>query len=88
MKASAKWEKEFALRFEKHFDELKWLYCEVYNNDIGAFYWLCNSLYDYYHKRDAALKKLDREREKTPFWYSTNSLVGMMLYVDNFADNL
>ena len=88
MKASAKWEKEFAFRFEKHFDELKWLYCEIYNNDMQAFYWLCNSLYDYYHKRDAALKKLDRKREKTPFWYSTNSLVGMMLYVDNFADDL
>ena len=88
MNASAKWEKEFAVRFEKHFDELKWLYCEVYNNDLQAFYWLCNSLYDYYHKRDSALKRLDREREKTPFWYSTNSLVGMMLYVDNFADDL
>ena len=88
MKLSAKWDKEFTSRFQKHFDELKWLYCEVYNNDIGAFSWLCNSLYEYYQKRGASLKKLDRAREKTPFWYSTNDLVGMMLYVDNFADNL
>ena len=42
MKPSAKWDKEFTSRFQKHFDELKWLYCEVYNNDIGAFSWLCN----------------------------------------------
>ena len=80
--------KEFVQRFEARYDELKWLYCETYNNDMQAFSYLCNSLYDYYHNRSAALKKLDREREKTPFWYSTNSLVGMMLYVDNFAGDL
>ncbi len=88
MKPSPKWDKEFTLRFKKHFDELKWLYCEVYNNDIQAFAYLCGSLYEYYQKRDPSLKRLDREREKTPFWYSTNDLVGMMLYVDNFADTL
>lgn len=80
--------KEFVQRFEARYDELKWLYCETYNNDMQAFSYLCNSLYDYYHNRSAALKKLDREREKTPFWYSANSLVGMMLYVDNFAGDL
>jgi amylosucrase len=88
MKHTAQWEKEFADRFEARFDELKWLYCEVYNNDMQAFYWLTGAMYEYYQKRGKALKKLDRERERTPFWYSTNDLVGMMLYVDNFADNL
>ena len=88
MKQTAQWKKEFADRFEARFDELKWLYCEVYNNDMQAFYWLTGAMYDYYQKRGTALKKLDRERERTPFWYSTNDLVGMMLYVDNFADNL
>lgn len=88
MKSTAKWEKEFADRFEARFDELKELYCEVYNNDIKAFYWLAGAMHDYYKKRSAGLKKLDRQREKTPFWYSTNDLVGMMLYVDNFRENL
>ncbi len=88
MKHTAQWEKEFADRFEARFDELKWLYCEVYNNDMQAFYWLTGAMYDYYQKRGTALKKRDRARERTPFWYSTNDLVGMMLYVDNFADNL
>ena len=88
MKTAPNWNKEFVQRFEARYDELKWLYCETYNNDMQAFSYLCNSLYEYYHSRSAALKKRDREREKTPFWYSTNSLVGMMLYVDNFADNL
>ncbi len=88
MKQTAKWEKEFADRFEVRFDELKGLYCEVYNNDLQAFYWLTGAMHEYYQKRNASLKKLDRQRESTPFWYSTNRLVGMMLYVDNFADNL
>lgn len=88
MKISTKWEKEFVARFKKHFDELKWLYCEVYNNDLQAFYWLCNSLYDYYKGRNTELKKLDRKREKNPNWYSSNDIVGMMLYVDAFADDL
>ena len=60
MKHSAAWEKEFAERFEERFDEFKWLYCEVYNNDLQAFYWLCGAMHEYYEKRGASLKKLDR----------------------------
>lgn len=88
MEHSEKWEAEFVKRFKKHYDELKWLYCEVYNNDMKAFSWLCNSLYGYYKSRSSALKKLDREKENNPDWYKTNDIVGMMLYVDAFADNL
>lgn len=88
MEHSSKWEAEFVKRFKKHYDELKWLYCEVYNNDMKAFSWLCNSLYGYYKSRSSALKKLDREKENNPDWYKTNDIVGMMLYVDAFADNL
>lgn len=88
MEHSEKWEDEFVKRLEKHYDELKWLYCELYNNDMNAFLWLCESLYGYYKDRSNALKKLDREREQNPDWYKTNSIVGMMLYVDAFADNL
>ena len=88
MKQTAKWEKEFAERFEVRFDELKQLYCEVYNHDLQAFYWLTGAMHEYYQKRNVSLKKLDRQREAAPFWYSTNKLVGMMLYVDNFADDL
>lgn len=88
MNKSAKWEKEFVERFSKRYDELKWLYCEVYNNDMKAFSWLCNSLYEYYESRKNSLKKLDREKEKNPDWYKTKNIIGMMLYVDAFADNL
>lgn len=88
MEHSEKWEDEFVKRLEKHYDELKWLYCELYNNDMNAFLWLCDSLYGYYKDRSNTLKKLDREREQNPDWYKTNGIVGMMLYVDAFADNL
>lgn len=57
MSISTKWEKEFVKRFEKHYDELKWLYCEVYHNDMKGFYWLCDSLYGYYKERSAELKR-------------------------------
>ena len=82
------WKKEFADRFAKYFDEFKWLYCEVYNNDMQAFHWLVNAMYEFYEARNSALKALDRKRESTPFWYSTNDLIGMMMYVDNFAGDL
>ena len=79
---------EYTKRFNKHYDELKWLYCELYNNDTKSFENLCDILYEYYYNRSAELKQLDKKREKTPDWYHKNDIVGMMLYVDNFADNL
>lgn len=83
-----KCKKEFQERLDRRYDELKWLYCELYNNDMNAFNWLCDSLYGYYTERKNELKALDRKREKNPDWYKTNGIVGMMLYVDAFADNL
>ena len=88
MSNTVAWKEEFAIRFAQRFDELKWLYCEVYNNDMQAFHWLADAMYQFYEERNAPLKALDRKREQSPFWYSTNDLIGMMLYVDNFADNL
>ena len=31
---------------------------------------------------------IDRQREKTPDWYKGNQMLGMMMYVDAFAENL
>ncbi|MCI9594608.1 MAG: amylosucrase [Lachnospiraceae bacterium] len=80
--------KEFEQRFARHYDELKWLYCELYQNRMDAFEELCSQLWDWYKNRKADLKKLDRKREKNPGWYKKNDLVGMMMYVDAFAGNL
>ena len=66
---------EYTKRFDERYDELKWLYCELYNNNMEAFDWLCDSLYGYYQERNADLKKLDRSRVKNPDWYKQNDLL-------------
>ena len=79
---------EYRKRFEERIDELKWLYCEIYHNDMQGFEWLCDSMYGYYEERVTALKKLDRAREKDKNWYKSNKLLGMMLYTGAFAKTL
>ena len=79
---------EYTKRFDERYDELKWLYCELYNNNMEAFDWLCDSLYGYYQERNSDLKKLDRSRVKNPDWYKQNDLLGMMMYTNAFAGTL
>ena len=68
-------------------DELKWLYMELYQND-WMFDELCGQMHRFYLERRESLKEMDRRREKNPEWFKQNDMMGMMLYVDNFADNL
>lgn len=77
----------FQKRWKHHVDELRWLYMELYNND-SMFAELEDNLRRFYEERKTDLKKRDQEREKNPNWYKKNDLIGMMLYIDNFADNL
>ena len=79
---------EYTKRFDERYNELKRLYCELYNNNMEAFDWLCDSLYGYYQERNADLKKLDRSRVKNPDWYKQNDLLGMMMYTNAFAGTL
>lgn len=88
MAEKEKWNKEFLKRYRDRVDELKWLYCEMYNNDIKGFEWLCDAMYQMYEERPEYLKKLDRQREKKPGWYRTRELLGMMMYVNCFGDTL
>lgn len=77
----------FHARLAHHMDELRWLYMELYGND-AMFAELCDNLYRFAQERSAVLKKRDMMREIDPEWYRSNDLVGMMLYIDNFAENL
>lgn len=86
--AEVKMNKEYAERFDKHIDELKWLYFELYSGQQYWFDQLCTCLYGFYKDRNKALRDLDRKREKDKDWYRKNELIGMMMYTDNFADNL
>lgn len=80
-------EKIFAQRMEKHQDELRWLYMELYGND-AMYAELCEQMHDYYSKRSTELKKRDIKKEKNPDWFKEKEMLGMMLYIDNFAGDL
>ena len=84
---SAKAEKTFQRRLEKHIAEMRWLYMELYDN-ADMFAELEQQCRAFYLERDESLKVLDESREQNPDWYKQNDMLGMMLYIDNFAGNL
>lgn len=79
---------EYKRRFNRHFDELKWLYAELYGEDTPYFDELCDHMYQWYRERRDTLKVLDREREANPDWYKKQDILGMMMYTEQFADTL
>ncbi len=80
-------EEVYRRRFNRHFDELKWLYTELYGND-SMFAELCDNLHRFYEERNQDLKASDLRREENPGWYKQNDMLGMMLYIDNFAGDI
>ncbi|MBR6321555.1 MAG: amylosucrase [Lachnospiraceae bacterium] len=79
---------EFQERFRKHADELRWLYCELYHNDLQSFSRFTDMLYRLYEERPERLKMMDRAREVNEEWYRGHHLVGMLMYVKQFAGTL
>nr|WP_195456382.1 amylosucrase [Ruminococcus sp. 1001713B170207_170306_F5] len=77
----------FQERLNHHHDELRWLYTELYHND-DMFAELCDQMYQYFTARRRALKNRDLERENNPDWFRQKDMLGMMLYIDNFAGNI
>ena len=84
---SIKDNKIFDERIKKHDAELRWLYMELYENP-SMYGELTEKLYEFYSQRSTDLKRLDKEREADPDWYKGSDLLGMMLYIDNFAGNI
>ena len=82
------WEPEFRERLMRHYDEMKWLYSELYHNDEQAFDYFCSMLHEYYQARSEELKAGDRKREHNADWYAGNGMLGMLMYVDCFAGTL
>ena len=83
-----RWEKTFRERIEPKYDELKWLYAELYQNDMQAFQYFCEMLYRCYKTRSKELKKWDLGREVLPEWFSGNEMLGMLMYTNAFAGTL
>ena len=87
VKEKAEADRIFMERLQRHHDELRWLYMELYGND-DMFAELCDQMKVYYDQRNAKLKKLDAEREAAGEWYRKRDMLGMMMYIDNFAGNI
>ena len=79
--------KIYTKRLEKHHDELRWLYMELYDNS-SMFAELTERLEGFYRERSRELKSMDLSRESRPDWYKQNDMLGMMFYIDNFAGNM
>ena len=77
----------FEQRMQRHHDELRWLYMELYQNG-DMFAELCDRLKEYDRVRNPKLKRLDEQREARPGWFKDRNMLGMMLYIDNFAGTI
>ena len=77
----------FSARLEAREPELKSLYLELYGNEI-CYNQLLENLAVFHNNRSKRLKCRDAEKSMTPDWYKSESLLGMMLYIDNFAGDL
>ena len=82
------WEPEFCGRLEKCFDEMKWLYMELYGNNQQAFDYFLSMLHEYYAARTPELKEWDDARLIVPDWYRGNEMLGMLMYTKCFAGTL
>ena len=78
----------FDRRLEGRYDELKWLYCELYHDSLDTFHCFVEMLRRCWGQRKRPLRTQDARREADPDWYRRRDLLGMMLYVDAFAGDL
>lgn len=77
----------FDRRLSVYYDELKWLYTELYG-DTPLLQQLIDSARQFAASRKEELQALDLRREADPDWYRRSDLVGMMLYTEQFAGKL
>ena len=85
--AQAKSDATFQRRLDHHHDELRWLYMELYDNG-AMFAELCDQMKAFYDERSERLKKLDAQREAAGEWYRKRDMLGMQMYIDNFAGTI
>lgn len=77
---------EFHIRMERRVQELRQLYMQLYGSS-AMFESLTEGLEAFYNSRSPRLKARDTEKDGTD-WYKSGEMLGMMLYIDNFAGNL
>ena len=77
---------EFASRLAERKEELHQLYMELYGRET-MFLELLDEMKAFHEMRLPQLKLRDAEKGGTD-WYKSGDMLGMMLYIDNFAGNL
>ncbi|MBQ6469501.1 MAG: amylosucrase [Lachnospiraceae bacterium] len=78
----------FLKRLEPYYDEVKWLYGELYPNDEQAFTYFLKMLHASFKERKKSLREWDEARSLDSEWYTGNEMLGMVMYVQCFAGNL
>ena len=76
----------FRSRLAGHEGELKELYLSLYH-DAGMYDRLVEDMARHDARRSPSLRRRDAQKGGTD-WYKSAGLLGMMLYIDNFAGNL
>lgn len=82
---------QFYSRFMANASAINSLYNELYAhhpNGEKCFEDLINTIINAYLNRPVSLKKKDEEKLKQGFWFLSNKITGMSLYVDRFCGNL
>lgn len=74
-------------RLDRHRDELKWLYMELYDSEED-YERLLAAMEDMYVRRKEALREQDRARRAEPDWYRGSDRLGMMMSAGQFAKTL
>ena len=74
-------------RLWSKYDELRWLYMELYGNE-AAFDYFRTMLYNAYKNRSQELRLMDEAREAHPEWYRERETLGMLMYVQCFGKTL
>ena len=80
-------ETSFEDRLQLYWPELKQRYMELYHDEEMLKKLRCQ-LAAFSEERRDSLKQRDAEKQESPNWYQSRELLGMMLYIDNFAGNL
>lgn len=81
----------FVRRLETHWPRLFGYLHELYGWQYDFFYTLqrlARSMVEHWLERSPELRELDRARAADPEWFLSQNVVGLVLYVDLFADKL
>ncbi len=84
------WE-AFESRFAREYPRLEAVFRDVYGDDPRAaeqLNLLIDDIASSWQERPADLKALDASREANPTWFESNKMLGGVLYVDRYAENL